>query len=254
MTQWSAAVALAVPRILGLFLIVPIFGQGVIPSMARNSMYIALALIVVPMIAVQQPLDQVEAAQWVLVLVKELAIGAIIGFLFAAIFWAMDVAGGIVDMQSGAGFATVSDPFQGVQTTLTSQWLVRLAISLLFASGGFLVLLDLLFRSYIMWPVLEYYPSFERIGIALMIDQFGFVMTQGLLMAAPVMLMLSMVDIGMGLVNRYAQQMNVLQFSLAVKFWLRTWGMFLILGIIVEVLLSALKDSQGLLDKMAEAL
>lgn len=254
LTQWAAAVALSVPRILGLFLIMPVFGQGVIPATARNSVFIALGLILVPMIAVQQPLEQVQSVQWALVILKEAAIGALIGFLFAGIFWALDLAGGIVDMQSGAGFATVSDPLQGVQTTLTSQWLVRLAVSLLFASGGFLVLLDIVFRSYIMWPVVDFWPDFGRLGIALAIDHFGFIMTQGLLMAAPVMLILSMVDIGLGLVNRYAQQMNVLQFSLAVKLWLRTWGFFLILGIVVEVFLRALADSGDLLERLARGL
>jgi len=254
MTQWAVAVSLSVPRILGLFLIMPIFGKSVIPATARNSVYIALSLIVVPMIAVQQPLEEMASVQTGFLILKETAIGALMGFLFAGVFWAIDVAGGIADMQSGAGFATVSDPLQGVQTTLTSQWLVRLSVSVLFASGGFLALLDLVFRSYLIWPVLEFWPSFERVGVGLFIDHFGFVMTQGLLMAAPVMVMLSVVDIGMGLVNRYAQQMNVLQFSLAVKFWLRTWGFFLILGIIVEVLLRALADYGSVLDRLAPAL
>ena len=93
-------------------------------------------------------------------------------------------------------------------------------------------------------------PELAPDGALLFIGEFGYIMTTGLLIAAPAMMVLAMSDLVFGLVNRYAQQINILQFSLAVKHWLATWVLILVLGTIVEILLRKLFENRQLLERL----
>lgn len=250
----ALAVALSTPRMAAVLIIMPVFSQQFVPGTVRNSITIAFAMIVVPFVAAEQPIDITDRVEWGFILLKEAAIGMMIGFLFASIFWALSVMGGIIDTQKGASLTNAADPLQGTTSTITSQWLSRLSVTLLFASGGFLIMLDVVYRSYALWPVLSYWPQTQQIGVTLFIDEFSYIMTTGVLLAAPVMLALSLVDFAFGLVNRYAQQMNVLQFSLAVKNWLATWMTLMVLGVLIEIFLRKIGSNEGLLNALRQVI
>lgn len=244
------SIALALPRIVAAFMVLPLLSRQVVPGMVRNALFVSLAILVYPVVAAQEPSQVTGFAAWPFIIIKELFIGIALGFLFSSVFWALSVAGGIIDTQTGSNLANVIDPIQGHQTTLTGQWLSRLAAVLFMATGAFMIFIELLLTSYAIWPVLSTLPALDPAGILVFIDEFGYIMTTALLLAAPAILILSLTDIFFGLVNRYAQQLNVLQFSLAVKNWLATWVMLMVLGLVVEVVLRKLFENRSLLELM----
>lgn len=242
------SIALALPRIVAAFMVLPLLSRQTVPGMVRNSLFVSLAILVYPVVAAQDPAQLTGFAAWPFIIIKELLIGIALGFLFSSVFWALSVAGGIIDTQTGSNLANVIDPIQGHQTTLTGQWLSRLAAVLFMATGAFMIFIELLLTSYTIWPVLSPLPALDPAGILVFIDEFGYIMTTALLLAAPAILILSLTDLFFGLVNRYAQQLNVLQFSLAVKIWLATWVMLMVLGLVVEVVLRKLFENRNLLE------
>jgi type III secretion protein T len=54
--------------------------------------------------------------------------------------------------------------------------------------------------------------------------------------------------LSLGLVNRYAQQLNVFSLTLPLKAWVATWIVLLSLGTFVEVITRHLFVNRGLLN------
>ena len=90
-------------------------------------------------------------------------------------------------------------------------------------------------------------------GMALFVGHFSYMMTAVLVMAAPAMVLLLIVDLSFGLVNRYAPQLNVFALTLPIKAWIATGVILLLLGVYAEILLDRLDTNRGLLQLMQKA-
>ncbi len=246
--------AVALPRIGVSFLILPLLTKENAPVMVRNGFYVCLAIIVLPLTYSAVDATNFEMSEWPYILIKEMFLGLVIGFLFGSVFWALNIAGGILDTQAGTNMASVLDPIQGHQTSLTSQWLGQLAGVIFISSSAFLIFLDVLFTSYTIWPVHELLPSLSANAIEVFINEVNYMMTLALLIAAPGILILAIIDLCFGLVNRFAQQINLLSLTSPIKAWVATWVMMINLGVIVEVLLRKLADNKNLVDLFAKLL
>ena len=239
------ALALTVPRIAAAFLVLPLLSSSTMPALVRNSFFVSLAIFIYPVAASGPALT--TPALWPLIVVKELFIGASLGFLFGAVFWAVSAAGSLIDSKVGSNLAAVLDPIQGHDTSLTGQLLSQLAAWLFMASGAFTLFLELLMTSYTIWPVTRTLPSLAPAGRDLMIEQFGGLLATTLMLAAPALVILSLIDLSLGFVNRYAPQLNVFALTLSIKAWVATWIVLLMLGTFVEVLMRRLAENCGLL-------
>lgn len=211
----------------------PLFAPETIPPLVRNSMVLSLAIIV---LALQPPVVIADygVADWTKLYAKEAFIGATIGFMFSSLLWALGAAGQIIDTKVGTTIATIIDPLSGYEAALAGAFLSRLANFVFMFSGGFLFFVNVLLRSFVFWPVAEPWPHFKRMGSMVFEAEFGHLMETCLLFAAPVLVVLYAIDIGFGLLNRYAQQLNVFSLSLAIKAWVSIGFLFLMIGSIVE--------------------
>ncbi|MGY0612613.1 MULTISPECIES: type III secretion system export apparatus subunit SctT [unclassified Luteimonas] len=248
------ALALVLPRVIGAFLMLPLMTRETVPAMVRNSFMVSLGIIVLPMALAGLPMESLGVIEWPLIVLKEVFIGVTIGFCFGIVFWAVAAVGSVVDTQVGMSMAQVFDPIQGHQVTLHGEFLSQLATWLFMASGAFLVFLDLLMGSYVLWPVTSHFPDLPAAGMNLFVGQFNFMMTTVLVMAAPIMVILLIIDLSFGLVNRYAPQLNVFALTLPIKAWLATALILLLLGVYVEIVLQRLGSNRHLLGVLEQAL
>ena len=248
------ALALVLPRVIGAFLMLPLMTQQTVPAMVRNSFMVSLGIIVLPVALAGLPMQDLGTIEWPLIILKEIFIGVAIGFCFGIVFWAVAAVGSVIDTQVGMSMAQVFDPIQGHQVTLHGEFLSQLATWLFMASGAFLVFLDLLMGSYVMWPVASYFPDLPAVGMNLFVGQFDFMMTTVLVLAAPVMVVMLIIDLSFGLVNRYAPQLNVFALTMPIKAWLATALILLLIGVYVEILLERLGSNRYLLGLIRQAL
>ena len=250
---WMAAMSLTLPRVVGAFLMLPLLTQETMPAMVRNSFLVSLAFVAVPITLAATPATPITGIQAPVLILKELFLGMSIGFCFGMIFWAMGAAGNVLDTQVGMSMAQTMDPIQGHQASLHGVFLSQLANWLFMASGAFLVFLDLLMTSYTVWPVMSFFPDIRMSGMALFVGQFSYLMTAMLLLAAPAMVILLVIDLSFGLVNRYAPQLNVFALTMPIKAWLATAIILLMLGVFVEVVMRRLVDNSGLVNALKGA-
>ncbi|MBS7458764.1 type III secretion system export apparatus subunit SctT [Coralloluteibacterium stylophorae] len=242
------ALALTTPRIIGAFLMLPLLTQQTVPATVRNSFFVSLAIVVLPIAVAAAPAQEVGVGGLAVLLVKEIFIGIAIGFCFGMVFWAMGAAGNVIDTKVGATLAQIFDPIQGHQTSLTGDFLSQFAAWLFMASGGFLVFLDILMSSYALWPVTSFIPDIRPQGIHTFVGHFSYFATAFLVIAAPALVLMALVDLSLGLVNRYAPQLNVFALTLPIKAWISTWIILLMLGVLVEFVLDRIGVERGLLD------
>lgn len=254
LTNLISGLALTVPRIAAAFLMLPMLTEDSMPPLVRNSFFVSLGIVAFPYAAAAQPLETVAMALWLGIVLKEILIGLCIGFLFGIVFWAIGNVGNIIDTKAGTTLAMVIDPIQGHQTSLTGAFLSRLASWLFMTGGGFLVFLDLLFSSYSIWPVTSGFPTLRAPGQWLFIDSFARMMLWSLLLAGPALIILALVDMGLGLINRFAQQLNVIALSLSIKAWMSVWIVLLCLGVFIEFMVRHIADSGKLVETLSRAM
>ena len=74
-----------------------------------------------------------------------------------------------------------------------------------------------LLESYQSWPIEQIPPDLPAAAVSLFTAEFMRFMTLTLMIAAPIMIIVFMIDLSMGLVNRFAQQLNVLFLAISIK-------------------------------------
>lgn len=209
-------VGLAATRFAVAFLLLPIFATETVPALVRNAIFIGLALVTLAV----QPVLSVQtwpATQWLQLFLREALLGVGIGVLLGSVLWAFETAGQIVDTKVGATMAQVVDPMSGHQTSLSGALLSRLALFIFMAGGGFMMFVGVLVQSFALWPLSNPGLALSRDSLAVFEAAFTSFAVLSLMLAAPCILVLYAVDLALGLVNRYAPQLNLISISMSVK-------------------------------------
>jgi type III secretion protein T len=240
---------LSAPRIAAAFLILPILSREDCPPLVRNTIYVALAIAVTPFLnaAVGLPRDFVP---WAGIIVKEILIGVTIGFAFSGVLWAVGMAGEFIDTKVGTNMAAVVDPLGGHQTTLTGGLLARFANYLFMALGGLILFLEILLASYQLWPIPQPLPNLNLLGVEFFARNFGAMLSLAFMLAVPALIVMSMIDLALGIMNRYAPQLNVLPIAMAIKAWLSSGLVLLGITAFVAVVIRHFDGSRRLLDQL----
>ncbi len=239
LSQHALILALATLRISVAFATLPLFNRESIPPLVRGSLFVSLALISI----VTQPagsITQLDSSIWLNLFLKEALVGLCLGIFFGLFLWAFEAAGVIIDMQIGASFGLFFDPLIGNEVTLTGSFLSRLAGYLFVASGGLLLLSGALLESFNLWPIAEPVASFRVASVRLFEAEYSHFFSLAMRIAGPIIVVLFIIDVCMGLVNRYAQQFNVFFLSMSIKSIATILMMIILLPYLVDVLVHEL--------------
>lgn len=237
--------SLSALRISVAFTLLPLFNKDDIPALVRNSMFIALALVSI-IIQPSGSFGQFDTATWINLFVKEAFIGLVLGVFFGLFLWAFEAAGVVIDMQIGASFALYFDPIVGNEVTLIGSFLSRWVGYLFLASGGLLILTGALIESFALWPLTEPITSFRGASVRLFEAEYSRFMNLSMRIAGPIIVVIFIIDMCMGLINRYAQQFNVFFLSLSLKSMAAVLMLWILLPFLVEILLKELRYASSI--------
>jgi type III secretion protein T len=244
-------VAVSSARFAFAFLFVPVFSKEAMPATVRNSIIITLGLVALQL-SPDFAINELTAGAWALMLFKEAAAGTIIGLFFGTILWAMTAAGEIIDTKVGATIAQVMDPMTGQQTSLNGILFGRFAQVIFVTMGGLTLLVGTVMHSYVVWPMGPGALRLEPASIALYEGEFGRLMTLAFLFAVPVLTMLYIIDLGMGFLNRFAQQFNVFALSMPIKSVAATLVIIVILPSMAQAVIGDLASRTDVAEALLE--
>lgn len=250
-TDAAMLLGLSTMRVAVAFLLVPLFTQDLIPALIRNALFIALALLGL-LVQDARPV-QMGGWQWAVLYGREALLGAALGFLYAGLMWSFEMAGQLIDTKTGASQAQVMDPLSGHQTSLTGAFLARLASGVFMASGGFMLFAATLLDSFALWPLHGDWHLLPTASQAFEAE-FGRMLRLALLVAAPSLVLLYLVDGVLGLINRYAQQLNVFSLSMSIKAVVGNLVLLLQLGSLVALLNEDLLARPGVVHHLMKRL
>lgn len=244
-------VAVLSARIGTALLMFPMFAAGALPTSVRASITAGLAICLLPVVGMNNmlALAQLDAMSLSMLLMKEVALGFAMGFVGSAGFWAVHAAGAIIENQAGLSVATTIDPLAGEEDSLIGGFLVQVLSIIFLASGGFLVLLGALYESFSVWPVIDLAPKIDpTLWLKAGMQVIRWMSELALRVAAPFVLLMLLVEVGMGFLGRYAPQFNVFFLAMPVKA-----AVLLVLLLVYAVVLadgSALPDVAGAMRRM----
>lgn len=217
---------LAGVRFAAFLVIAPPFAHRGIPGRVKAMLSVGLALAVLPRL---QQHEIATTGQFLGELVMQVVIGGGLGFLVSLVFSAVQAAGGLIDLFGGFQLAQAFDPMSqtsGAQFGKLYQWT---ALALLFASGGYGVLIAGMARSFDALPL----------GSSLDLAQMASAVTTGLgdmflaalQIAGPLLAVLFLTDVGLGLLTRVSPALNAFALGFPLKILMTvTFGGFVYLA------------------------
>ena len=114
----------------------------------------------------------------------------------------------------------IFDPIAGSQTSLLGSFLLQTVTTLFFVLGGFLFFLGVIYRTYVIWPVFEFFPTLNVDFATFMMAFTDEVMEVTFCFSAPILIVLFLAEFGLGMISRFAPQLNVFFMAMPVKSWL----------------------------------
>lgn len=202
-------------RLGAFFMVVPIFGSQLVNMRIRMGLTILVTLAVVPLLPDLPAVDGVSLKNFLIVL-QQMLIGITMGFALQLTFQLFVIAGQIMAMQMGLGFASMMDPANGLTVTALSQVYLILVTLLFLATDGHLVMIEVIVESFYTIPIAA--EGFGRDIFWKMSSMLTWMFASGLILALPIVTPLLLVNVGFGIMNRSAPQFNVfsLGFPIAV--------------------------------------
>jgi len=192
----------------------PILGSGTGFASYRITLIVAVALVL--FLSTGQALPtEVGAIEFGMMCLHEVLVGLFLAFVLQSVLMVVRVAGELIGVQMAFNMADIVDPSTGIKTPLVTQVYEIVFLLGLLAVNGHHWLLRALGSSFERAPI----GGVEVDGgaVAATIELFSRMFSAGVVLAAPVMVLLLMVSVVIGLLARVVPQVNVLEVGFNVR-------------------------------------
>ncbi|WP_423922023.1 flagellar biosynthetic protein FliR [Frigoribacterium sp. 2-23] len=229
------AIMLAGVRMVAFLVVAPPFSYRAFPIRVKAMLGLGLAIAVGPRVA--PGYDALGTGEFVVALVLEIVVGAVLGFLVLLVFAAVQSAGSLIDLFGGFTLAQAFDPQSMVNGAQFTRLFQMTALALLFASGGYQLIIGGLTRSFDAFPL--------GLGmdltnpVELMTNAVTQMFLATLQIAGPLCVVLFLADVGLGLLSRVAPALNAYAMGFPLKILMTVMlagGVFLALPSVVSKL------------------
>lgn len=194
-------------RISAFYFAVPVIGARTVPARIRIALTLFTAMLVVPLLP-NAPVISFMSLGGLLMVIKELLIGLALGFTLQIVMHVFVLAGQLIAIKLGLGFAAQNDPSSGVSVTVLSQFYLLLSTLLFLAINGHLAVINMLVNSFTTFPVGG--PGLTPDDYMLIVHLFSWMFAAGLLISLPLFTSMMIVNMSFGVMGRSAPQLNIL--------------------------------------------
>ena len=195
-----------------LVMVAPALGGTYTPMPVKVATTVLLALVLAPTVAVPASPSEVSLT---LTIAREVVIGLSLGLDVRAIIAAAELGGHLGGYQIGFSYAATIDPASGVRNSMLTSLYGLLAMLAFFAINGHHQVLRALVASYEGIPIGGgHVDASVLVGVR---QIFALIFTVGVRLAAPLVLVLLIVELAIGLVSRSAPSLNFMVIGYPVR-------------------------------------
>jgi len=194
-------------RISGIIFTAPFFGSAIID--VRLKIFFSLILAVVVFYTVPKiSFENVNTILLMLIIVKELLIGIMTGFLGRLLFVGVEFGGQVIGFQMGFEIVNVIDPQTNSQVSIIAQFQNIVMILIFLAIGGHRLIIESIAKSFFVVPVGTF--VIPQTANFYLVKIFSEIFVIALKIVAPVFVTLLVTHVVMGIIARLVPQINIL--------------------------------------------
>lgn len=200
-------------RISGMFAAMVGLSAKTIPTPIKSLLAVFLTLMIMPVVPPSPITDLVNLGTF-LVVIEQLIIGVAIGFLSMMVLNTFVIAGQIIAMQTGLGFASIVDPINGINVPAVGQFYLILATLLFWTLDGHLAMISMITMSFQAFPVAKGWWQPEQFqAIA---HWAGWMFTSAITVALAPIVSLLIVNLAFGVMTKAAPQLNIFSIGFSI--------------------------------------
>lgn len=190
------------------FFMIPLFSNAHLPAAIKTLTSLGLAVLLYFLVRdVVSPLPaDLTSLLWIVI--GEVLFGLVLSLSVMLLFSSFQLAGELISFQMGFGFALAADPLSGVTMMVLSRWFQITATLILFSLNGHHMVLRAIVESFRTVPIGSFTASNAAFGKLMFLSAQLFVI--GLKVAAPIMLAMLLIQVGLGLMAKFSPQVNLL--------------------------------------------
>ena len=208
-------------RLSSMMMVMVVFGTRMMPTFVRLVFSVAVTAAIVPLLLQKLPFE-IMSLPGFLVTIREALIGILIGFATEFLSQTFVLAGSVVAMQTGLGFAAFMDPVNGESVPVVGQFFSTLCALVFLSIDGHIAVISMTRESFITLP-----PGLYLLAPSSWMEMAMFL---GVMFQAAVSFALAsivamlVINFTFGIMTRAAPQLNIFSMGFAVS---------MVLGIIV---------------------
>ncbi|WP_340009719.1 flagellar biosynthetic protein FliR [Paenibacillus sp. FSL K6-0276] len=204
-------------RITAFFVVVPVFSSQGVPTTFKIgiSFFVALVVFSANGTGITIPQD----FSYILLIMREVLIGLLLGFIGYLMFMAIQTAGSFIDIQIGFGIANVIDPMTGTSAPILGNFKYMIALLMFLSMNGHHHLLDAIVYSYKWVPMNNdlFLGMIDGSLSEFLVRTFAQSFVLAFQMSAPLVTALFLTDVGLAFLARTAPQYNVFVIGVPLK-------------------------------------
>jgi flagellar biosynthetic protein FliR len=199
-------------RIGAFLMVMPIVGTRLVSMRIRAGLATLMAILVSPNLP-NVPVVDLLSLQSYVITAEQILIGVSMAFLIQVMFQIFILAGQMIAMQMGLGFASMIDPGNGISVAIVSQFYLMLTTLIFLSLNGHLVAFEVLIESFSVLPIST---EWQFRGVIKVAEVGTWLFASALFVALPAVTAILIINFAFGVMTRAAPQLNV--FTLGFPF------------------------------------
>jgi flagellar biosynthesis protein FliR len=197
-----------------LVFLVPPFSNSRIPAKIKACFALSFTTMLFPLLGSEIRPISFQTGSLICTVASEVILALLMALSVTLILGAFEFAGELISYQAGLSMAQVVDPQGGFQMPVTSNLIELVALLLLLALNGHHVLLKLIVESFRTFPVGQFILDIATMDRLIVLSGQLFII--GIKLAAPVVMVLFLIEIGLGVISKFIPNLNVLMTSFPI--------------------------------------
>jgi flagellar biosynthetic protein FliR len=192
-------------RIMALLAVAPVLGNRSVPARVKIALGVLVTLSAAPLLPTTYPVA-VDSYMGYLTVGREVMLGIAMGLTVRMIFAAIEMGGEVAGLQMGLSFAGYIDPSSGSTNNAVSSFFGIIAVLLFLSLNGHLLLISGVVDSFQRLPI----GGGDTTAVSKSLVAMGAqIFSVALSISLPIIVVLLVVNLGLGIMSRIAPQLNV---------------------------------------------